>query len=250
MHNDENIDYSKPVAYDVNGRPLYAHPPVQHQTPPKRHDVAMKHAVHIAQAVPEDVVKKETDQNETERLHKESVKRHPTLHLSKNEYIISEVYRHPVGMYLPIGISGALIGVIIFGLMNYNSIVPTGDPSFESILLPAFAFIGLICLGAYITVWVYLNNKFFLTNESVIQEIQQSLFLKNEQTVGLANIEDVSYVQGGFFPTLLNYGTIRMTTEGEQTNYSFQYAANPKKQAVTIQDAIEDFKHHKQPDDN
>ena len=66
--------------------------------------------------------------------------------------------------------------------------------------------ISLFGLGLYIAIWVYMQNRFFLTNESVIQEIQISLFSKREQTVSLMNIEDSSYSQKGILQTLFNYG--------------------------------------------
>jgi hypothetical protein len=89
---------------------------------------------------------------------------------------------------------------------------------------------------------VYTNNKFFLTNESVIQELQYSLFARREQTVSLVNIEDASYRQEGLLPTLLNYGSIRLSTEGDETTYRFRYVANPKKEIALLNNAVEAFK--------
>jgi uncharacterized membrane protein YdbT with pleckstrin-like domain len=100
----------------------------------------------------------------------------------------------------------------------------------------------LIGLGVYIVVWVYQNNKFFLTNESVIQEIQTTLFAHNEQTVSLSNIEDASYTQHGLVQQLLGYGSIRLSTEGDETTYRFHYVTNPKKHIATLNNAVEAFK--------
>ena len=96
--------------------------------------------------------------------------------------------------------------------------------------------------GGYLAVWVYMNNRFFLTNESVIQEIQLSVFVHKEQTVSLMNIEDASYSQKGPLQTLLNYGSIRPSTEGEETTYRFDYVANPKVQIAILNNAVEAFK--------
>jgi hypothetical protein len=87
-----------------------------------------------------------------------------------------------------------------------------------------------------------MNNKFFLTNESVIQEIQTSLFSHHEQTVSLANIEDASYLQQGIIQTMFNYGSIRLSTEGDETTYRFNYVTNPKQQIATLNNAVEAFK--------
>jgi hypothetical protein len=89
---------------------------------------------------------------------------------------------------------------------------------------------------------VYLANKFFLTNESVIQEVQLSLFSRHEQTVSLGNIEDASFRQSGMLQSILDYGSIRLSTEGDETTYRFNYVSNPKKQIALLNNAVEAFK--------
>ena len=108
--------------------------------------------------------------------------------------------------------------------------------------MPAVLVLLLIVLGTYVVAWVYLNNKFFLTNESVIQEIQTTLFSHNEQTVSLGNIEDASYTQTGIIQMLFNYGSIRLSTEGDETTYRFHYVSNPKRQIALLNNAVESFK--------
>ena len=100
----------------------------------------------------------------------------------------------------------------------------------------------LFLLGTYIAISVYSDNRFFLTNESAIQEIRHSLFSKSEQTVSLANIEDASYQQHGILQSMLNYGSIRLSTEGDETTYRFSYVANPKDEIALLNNAVESFK--------
>lgn len=83
---------------------------------------------------------------------------------------------------------------------------------------------------------------FYLTNESVIQEIQTSIFSHTEQTVSLMNIEDASYNQRGVLQAMFNYGSIRLSTEGDETTYRFSFVANPKQEIATLNNAVEDFK--------
>jgi uncharacterized membrane protein YdbT with pleckstrin-like domain len=219
-------DYDQPVAYDKDGNPLYAHPP-------KRQDAEMTHQV--------DPVEPEVSP-ETKRRHEESVSRYPSLNLSKEEYIISEVRRHPIGLVLPITIGSVLVLAVLGVLSMYSTFVPSGNPPLSSVLMPALLLILLIVLGAYIVVMTYLGNKFYLTNESVIQEIQTSLLARREQTVSLSNIEDASYTQTGIFQLLFNYGSIRLSTEGDETTYHFNYVSNPKHEIATLNNAVEAFK--------
>jgi uncharacterized membrane protein YdbT with pleckstrin-like domain len=111
-----------------------------------------------------------------------------------------------------------------------------------AVFLGGILMILLFLIGGYIAVWIYNSNRFFLTNESVIQEIQTGLFSHYEQTVSLVNIEDASYVQQGVFQAMFNYGAIRLSTEGDETTYRFSYVANPKQQIATLNNAVESFK--------
>lgn len=106
------------------------------------------------------------------------------------------------------------------------------------LLLTAILFV----LGGIIATMIYQANRFFLTNESVIQHIQTSLFSKKDQSISLANVEDASYRQQGILQTLLNYGSIRLSTEGEETTYRFNFVANPKKEIDKLNTAVEAFK--------
>lgn len=222
-------DPSRPVAYDSQGRPLYAAPQPQY--------------VHVSRAA--DPQKPELSP-EVKARHEQSMRAFPTLNLSDAEYVISAVRRHPIGLVGPIAITILLVAIIASTMINYPLIIQTlpifNPPSYSVILLVGTLLLALILLGRYIAVWVYLNNRFFLTNESVIQEIQNSLFSRDEQTVSLINIEDASYSQEGLLQNLLNYGSIRLSTEGDETTYRFRYVANPKEQIATLNNAVEAFK--------
>lgn len=236
MKDEQPTDYTKPVAYDTNGQPLYAHPP----TSAAPAEEAKPQIVHLARAVDPGPLELSDD---VKARHAESARKYPFLNLSEGEFVINEVRRHPIGLIPLIGISGFLVLLVLAGLISYPSMAQTSDlPPFETIIIPAVLLMVLFGLGGYIAVYVYLSNKFFLTNESVIQEIQTSLFARNEQTVSLVNIEDASFRQTGILQTMFNYGSIRLSTEGDETTYRFNYVSNPKKQIATLNNAVEAFK--------
>jgi len=223
-------DVPQPVAYDSEGRPLYAAPP-------------QAQYVHISrpiepekQPIPEDIKVR----------HDQSVRDFPFLNLSEAEYVISAVRRHPIGMLMPAGLTVFLVALAASLMINYTLITDyfgiMEPPSAGLIYLIGFLFMILVSVGGYISIWVYMNNKFFLTNESVIQEIQTGLFARHEQTVSLINIEDASFQEQGILQTMLDYGSIRLSTEGDETTYRFEYVASPKEQIATLNNAIEAFK--------
>ncbi len=227
----------QPVAYDAQGRPLYAHPPVQTFIDPQM--------VHMSRSV--DPVKQEIGP-ELKAKHDESTSKYPNLNLSDSEYVISAVRRHPIGLLIPVLVVSLLMLVILTITFSYPLIIASagGDistlPSYEVVLLIGLLITALFGIGGYIVVWVYQNNKFFLTNESVVQEIQITLFSRNEQTVSLSNIEDASYQQRGIIQTMFDYGSIRLSTQGDETTYRFNYVSNPKNQIALLNNAVESFK--------
>lgn len=222
----------QPVAYDSKGQPLYAAPP-----PPQPQVVHLSRAVEPARPKTSPEVKKR---------HEQSVRDFPGLNLSESEFVISAVRRHPIGLILPVGITIFLVALVASVIINFPIIAPAFGVYDSSMYGPA-VFVGgllivLFLLGGYVAVWVYINNKFFLTNESVIQEIQVSLFSRHEQTVSLSNIEDASFRQQNIIQTLFDYGSIRLSTEGDETTYRFNYVSNPKQQIAILNNAVEAFK--------
>jgi hypothetical protein len=246
----EPVDYSKPVAYDTNGRPLYAHPPQESSY--QQNDKPSPPQI-VQMTRPLDPVAPHIGEAALER-HKKSIKDFPTLNLSEGEYIISAVRRHPIGLLSVFGGVGIVYLVLIIAVALYADYVEQSPnlslPPVAGIALIALLFGVLVSIGAFMAYYVYMNNKFFLTNESVIQEIQNSIFSKHEQTVSLANIEDASYRQEGFLQHMFNYGSIRLSTEGDETTYRFNYVSNPKKQIATLNNAVESFKNGRPVLDN
>jgi hypothetical protein len=237
----QNPDYNQPVAYDQQGRPLYAHPPQAAAQPQST-------VVHVARPInPED----QPIPPEIMARYEEARRKYPNINLSRGEFVISAVKRHPIGLVQIWAIAallmlafGALFGLLFFGENAAGTIASLGGNE----QLPSAAVFGLgglfilIILGAFVASYIYNSNRFYLTNESVIQEIQTSLFNRHEQTVSLSNIEDASYKQDGILPHLLNYGTIRLSTEGDETTYRFTYVTGPKKHIAVLNNAVEAFK--------
>ena len=242
-------DYHQPVAYDAEGRPLYAHPPIQQQPvqPIAQPQPQPQQQPQMVQTIrPLEPMKQEMSE-ETRKRHESSQRRYPFLNLSEGEFVIRAVRRHPIGLFIPMAAGTFLIALALSILFNYPAIVeeanltgPIADVA--ALSAPILLFCLLVGIGMFIVYYVYVSNKFFLTNESVIQEIQTSLFSRHEQTVSLGNIEDASFQQHNILQALFNYGSIRLSTEGEETTYRFTFVANPKDHIATLNNAVEAFK--------
>lgn len=182
------------------------------------------------------------------RKHEESRKQFPLLNLSEGEFVLLQIRRHPIGIVMPIGITLFIVVLLLVTLILTPDFY-AADSHLVSVLPPISTMVGAILLLILfagivggVAVWVYMKNRFFLTNESIIQEIQQGLFSRHEQTVSLGSIEDASFKQYGIIPHMFNYGLMRLSTEGEETTYRFNYVENPKQQVAIVNNAVENFK--------
>lgn len=196
--------------------------------------------------------------------HEESRRRWPGIHLSKGEYIMMEVRRHPIGLIsiwaMMLLLVGVTLAIIPFYDANRELVASVFAVPAESLIsaaeltLPIMALAGVFLLGGLIAVYVYNGNLFYLTNESIIQFIQNSIFSTKEQQINLVNVDDVSYKQQGILQQVLHYGTVRISTEGDERNpYVFYFVANPQVVTRTINDAMEEatgfavrYRQHKQ----
>ncbi len=196
--------------------------------------------------------------------HEESLRQYPRVHLSKGEYVVMEVRRHPIGL-VSIWVLIVLLVVATFAILPFYSmnreliastlsIAAASLPTAASLTFPILALAALFFLGGLVAVYVYNSNLFYLTNESIIQYIQSSIFSTKEQQINLVNIDDVSYRQQGILQQVLNYGTVRVSTEGDERNpYVFYFVARPQLVVRTINDAMEEatgfavrYRQHKQ----
>lgn len=183
------------------------------------------------------------DEENLKIRHNSSKQTYPYLNLSENEYVISVVERHPVGLVIPFTVALILIISSFFAL----SFILSNDLNFYAInrIGASFLismFILLIIIILYLYNYVYTNNRFYVTNECVIQHIQLSPFSRKEQSINLSNIEDVSYHQLGIIQHILNYGTIKLSTIGDEHTYIFNYVYNPLQKKNSLHNTIESFK--------
>lgn len=235
MNPEEATDYNHPVAYDSDGKPLYAHPPTTAPEP------SVVHITRATQPVKQEITP------ELKQKHDISTRRYPTLNLSDSEYVISAIRRHPIGLIVPMTIGVLLLSLALTLLFNFDLFAQafglTGTAANPLVAaVPILMFSVLIVIAVYVAYYVYVNNRFYLTNESVIQVTQTSLFSHREQAVSLGSIEDASYTQNGIIQQIVGYGTIRLSTIGEESSYQFSFVTEPKRQIAILNTAVESFK--------
>lgn len=80
-------------------------------------------------------------------------------------------------------------------------------------------------------------NVYIITSKRIVDMDFTGLFHKNVSEAPLRNIEDITYTVSGTFPTLFNYGTIRIQTAAEKGEFEFTDVSSPSK----VQDILSDL---------
>ena len=174
--------------------------------------------------------------------HNESVKKYPELTLDGDEFVILSLRRHSIGYLSGIIFSAILsvflisIWIIVCFMPNKFNIVETLKPQL-SVIFGSITF--LLLLISYINYIVYRANRFVATNERAIQWISNTIMNQKKQVINLESIEDISYTRQGILQHLFDYGTIRLSTIGEESTYTFPFTPNPDKKAEFLGDIVE-----------
>ena len=177
--------------------------------------------------------------------HQEAARRYPDVNLDSDEYVVVSIKRHSFGVF-GIIISSMLSFIIVASIWITISIMPNNLnltlAMKTNITLASLALLALSVDSAMIGHSIYKNNKFIITNERVVQWIVSGLFNQKKQTINLEAIKDISFSQTGFLQHLIGFGTVRLSTIGEESTYTFTFVPQPNKYAELLGDLVENAK--------
>jgi hypothetical protein len=166
----------------------------------------------------------------------------PLSVMQPGERIIFELKRHPIGIltiYIATGLVLTVLGIMAFAI-GPGLVSSANQGQVNTIVGGLFGFFTLLCLlFNFIATVVYWGNRWILTDDSITQISQASLFKKETSSLGLESLEDVTVEQYGILPHLFNYGTLKAETAGHRSKFVFNYAPNPNYYAQKILEAHE-----------
>ena len=163
--------------------------------------------------------------------HARSKKDFPFLSLEEGEYVELAITRSRVGLialWAAILLTIILLGIlfaIVVGALTRNKDVGAGTMMYFWLFSACIAVI-IMAVGLAMSK-IYLGNKLFVTNKRLIHYKVDSLFMKSVNIIELERIEDVSFKQNGLFDHLFSIGTIRLSTVGDETTYTFKFVDTP-----------------------
>lgn len=129
-----------------------------------------------------------------------------------------------------------LAGAIFLGyrfIPRYISILAE-EPYHDFFLLGMNVF-SLYVIGFAFLLWMdWYLDAWILTNERIIDIKQTGLFGRDVSEFKLDRIQDVTVHAKGVFPTIFNYGDVRIQTAGEKVDFIFEQVPSPYKVKDTI----------------
>ena len=181
-------------------------------------------------------------QSLTDLRHARSKKDFPFLTLEEGEYVELAITRAKIGLLVIwfaeiVGFLALTLILVLFdnGMLSSNALGAVANNSATNMLrMIIFILFGVLILTGLIGTKVYLDNKMFITNKRVIQISSNALFHKSTNIIELSRIEDVSFKKEGVFEYLFHLGTIRMSTVGDETTYTFHFVETPTDEIQTI----------------
>ncbi len=157
--------------------------------------------------------------------HARSEKDFPFLKLEDDEWVEFAFKRAKICYMLVFGAVAGGLAVVLFAflmvLLGQASIDAAGR-NFMYVLLVIIVLIGLVF--GVVAAMVFRGNAMYITNKHVIQIVKKSPMAKSVNIIDLPSVEDASFHQSGFLQTFLHYGTLRLSTVGDETTYTFPYA--------------------------
>ena len=171
--------------------------------------------------------------------HERSVKDFPGLRLEDDEYVEFAFSRAKICLlmiFMGTGFGLALILLAFLLVLMGQSMIDEMGQNFLFIILAALVSAALIiCI---IATRIYNGNKLFITNKRAIQMVMDSIVSKSVNIIDLVSIEDASFRQDSLLQNIFHYGTLRLSTVGDETTYTFKYSDITGEQLKAVTDLI------------
>ena len=182
--------------------------------------------------------------------HARSAKDFPEIDLEQDEYVVLHIKRSRLGVafiwavvaIMVVALSLVLIYFVGNGSDIANTVFNVNAASMHYLRLAIFVLYVLFFFGGFVAQNIYDANHIYVTNRRIIQKSRGSIFAHSTNIIELRRIEDVSFHQSSLIDTLCHFGTLRMSTVGDETTYSLKYVDPPHDEVKTISHLVYECK--------
>ena len=186
--------------------------------------------------------------------HARSAKEYPGVDLEPDEHVVLHIKRAHIGIVLIWVIVGIIILTISIALImisnNFkadNTYLNLNEAAMEYLRIAIFAVYAIVLVGGFVAHNIYVSNEMYITNHRAIQKSRTSLFANSTNIIKLSRVEDVSYRQYNLADHIFQIGTLRMSTVGDETTYTFKYLGTPSDEVKIISHLVYENKHGQPP---
>lgn len=163
--------------------------------------------------------------------------------LEADEHVLTVVKRSVIGLvatYLVAFLAIAAITALIITMSPET--FKTSSASISGTLMLAFFVAAiLLVLILYTATYIYRQSRLLLTDKSLVQISQKTLFNRQVSRLSMSNVEDVKCEQRGLISSLFNYGTLTVQTAGTEDNFIFTLCPNPNQIADQVIEARQNY---------
>lgn len=163
--------------------------------------------------------------------------------LEPGENVITVVHRSVIGLvgiYFVAFLAVAAITALVISLSP--STFKTSSPNISGSLSAAILLAAtLLVLILFTATYIYRQSRLLVTDRSLVQILQRTLFIRKVSRLSMSNVEDVSEEQRGVLASLFNYGTLTVQTAGTEDNFIFTLCPNPTRLADQIIEARQEY---------
>jgi hypothetical protein len=182
--------------------------------------------------------------------HARSKKDFPALKLEDDEFVEFAFTRAKIFLFTRLiaiaGIVALVLLVLLFTIWKQDMLDAMGK-NFMYIIVSSVIIAAV--LASIIMLMLFRGNKLFITNKRVIQTIMLSPVSTSLNIIDLSSVEDASFSQNGLMQKLFHYGTLRLSTVGDETTYTFTFSDISPNELKEISKLISESKKKKKGDE-
>lgn len=183
------------------------------------------------------------DENLAKIRHERSKKDFPGLKLEDGEYVEFFFKRAKIIIKLIWGATfTGLVMVLIGFLLALSMQDHIDDMGRRFLFIILFALLAAAVIIWVLAVKIYNGNKLYITNKHVTQMVMNSPVSTSINIIDLKAVEDASFHQKNIFQKMFHYGTLRLSTVGDETTYTFPYCDITTDQLRAVTELISDAK--------
>ncbi len=156
--------------------------------------------------------------------------------LEQGEEVATIVRRHPIGI-VGFYIEGLIGVLLVSGFAYWMGDILSGEKNGGIIIASTIIAVAFLVFFLFVATYVYRQCRILVTDRSLVQVMQKSLFIRKVSRLSLSNVEDVSAESRGILASIFGYGTLMIQTAGALENFEFSHCPNPSFYADQIIEA-------------